>query len=108
MKFKVRDGFVVHHQWLVELPSGKKDVRTSTHYEGETVEFDPAAAFEHLHKLEAADKAAERFLESVVVDIPAPTAAAVDHEAVATAVVAALLKLGVVVKPAEQAAQEEA
>lgn len=67
MKFIVRNGFVVHDSKLVKIKQGDKEVKqiqTNSHYEGQTVDFDPATALDHLHKLEPADKEAIKFAET--------------------------------------------
>lgn len=95
MKFKVREGFVVHHSKVVEIDLGndevKKEVQTQTYYQRQGVEFTAAEAEEHLHKLEPADKAAQDYMAARAVPASEPVAAGgVDHEALAATVAAAV------------------
>ena len=87
MKFKVREGFVVHDTKIVKVKQGSQEVKqpqTNTYYEGQEVDFDAATATEHLHKLEAADKKAEEFVAGLTV--PDSTATqGLDHSAAISA-----------------------
>ena len=83
MRFKVREGFVVHHRRLVEVPGlveGETtvEIQESSFYAKQIVEFDADEAREHVHKLEPFDKEAKAWLESLAVafDAPAPAAPA--------------------------------
>lgn len=67
MKFTVREGFVVHQTKLVEVNINGDTTRqpqTNSYYSGQTVDFEEADALDHLHKLEAVDKAAAAFVAS--------------------------------------------
>jgi len=67
MKFIVRKGFVVHDSKLISIQQGDQEVsqvQTNTYYEGQTVDLETDTALEHLHKLEAADKEAAKFMDS--------------------------------------------
>lgn len=80
MKFKVREGFVVHTRKVLDIDLGngdiRKEVQENTVYPGQTVDFDAAEAEDHLHKLEAADKEAQKYLDSRAVPEPAAPVAA--------------------------------
>jgi hypothetical protein len=87
MKFLVREGFVVHDTKFVTVKQNGQDVKqeqTNTHYEGQTVDFDSVSALEHLHKLQPADKEAEKFAASLVLESAAP-GAVLDHSTAITA-----------------------
>ena len=80
MRFKVREGFVVHHRRLVEVPGlveGETtvEIQESSFYAKQIVEFDADEAREHVHKLEPFDKEAKAWLESLAVSFDAPAAA---------------------------------
>lgn len=96
MKFKVREGFVVHHSQVVELDIGGGEVRretqTNTYYQGQVVDFTAEEAEEHLHKLEPADKDAAKYVEARFVPSAAPPVAAggIDPDVFARAVAAAV------------------
>jgi hypothetical protein len=67
MKFKVRDGFVVHLESIVERYDGVKKIKhgkVDTSYGGEIVDLSEKDARLHLHKLEPLDKDARGLLES--------------------------------------------
>jgi hypothetical protein len=67
MKFKVREGLVVHLVTMVEVSEGKFEKQTNSYYAGQLVELDEEQANEHLHKLEAfKDRDAVEFLNSKV------------------------------------------
>lgn len=100
MKFKVREGFVVHHSKVIEIDLGggetKKEIQTNTYYQGQNVDFTADEAEDHLHKLEPFDKEAQKYLEgraAPVTELPVP--GAVDAQAIAAAVAAALQALGI-------------
>jgi hypothetical protein len=66
MKFKVRKGFAVHAERIVERWDGHKkikDGKVDTFFENEEVELTEADARKHLHKLEPRDKDARALLE---------------------------------------------
>jgi hypothetical protein len=89
MKFKVRDGLVVHLVTEVEVSEGKFEKQTNSYYGGQLVELDEAQANEHLHKLEAfKDREAVEFLAGKV--LPAAPGAALGLSAETTALVEAL------------------
>ena len=72
MKFKVREGFVVHHSKVIEIDLGggetKKEIQTNTYYQGQNVDFTADEAEDHLHKLEPFDKEAQKAKKFPVVD----------------------------------------
>ena len=102
MKFKVRNGFVVHHTTTKKV-AGEWQETTSTYSEGEEVSFDEAAAKLHAHKLEPIDTDAKKYLGGFVLAAtqqPAPAAStAVDQAAIAGAVTQALIAAGVIATP---------
>lgn len=110
MKFKVREGFVVHHSQIVELDIGGGEVRretqTNTYYQGQVVDFTAEEAEDHLHKLEPADKDSTRYLESRFVPDAAATvpAGGIDAAAFAAAVAAAVAQVLAAQQPAAPAA----
>ena len=80
MRFKVREGFVIHHRRLVKVPGlvdGEEtiEVQVSSYYAKQVVDFDPDEAREHAHKLEPFDKEAKAWLEGLAVAFDAPVAA---------------------------------
>lgn len=111
MKFKVRPGFVVHLSRVVEIDNNgqiEKQVQTNSFFpNGDAFELSEADAFDHLHKLEPADKEATKWIESqfAPVDEPKPVGS-VDPAALAQAVAATLQAMGLVV-PAVQANQSQ-
>lgn len=95
MKFKVREGFVVHHSKVIEIDLGndevKKETQTNTYYQGQLVDFIADEAESHLHKLEPADKEAQKYVESrFVPETAAPVAGGIDAAALAQIVAAAV------------------
>jgi hypothetical protein len=67
MKFFVRKGYAVHHDYVVEIEAdGRKlkEERRDSYYSGDKVEFNAEQAANHVHKLEPApgDKEAAAFL----------------------------------------------
>jgi len=94
MKFNVRTGYVVHLATLVIVMQAGREVKqeqTQSYYEGQTVELDADQARDHAHKLEPVDKAAERFLDGLVLANAQPAAAAaIDAGVLATAIAQAL------------------
>lgn len=89
MKFKVRTGFVIHDQKVVEV-GGQRQVQESSYFEGQDVDFDEDTATMHMHKLEPMDRKAEAFLASKHPTPAAPVAgASIDYALLAQAIVAA-------------------
>ncbi len=74
MKFKIRDGFIVHHSKLVDIDLGngniKQEIQTATYYQGQTVDFTVVDAEQHLHKLEPLDDAARQYVSGRHVPTP--------------------------------------
>lgn len=92
MKFKVREGFVVHHTTLVKVVISGEEVnqpQTNSYYQGQTVDFTAEEAEEHLHKLEAADKEAQKYLDSRAVPTPGATVSGTGMDAATLAQVVA-------------------
>lgn len=96
MKFTVREGFVVHQTKLVEVIINGETTRqpqTNSYYGGQTVDFDESDALDHLHKLEAADKAAAAFVASRTRTADAaPAAPVVTADAIQALIDAAVAK----------------
>jgi len=95
MKFTVREGFVVHDTKVVTVKQQGKSVlqpQTNTYYEGNTAELDSASALEHLHKLEPADKEAEKFVASFILKTETSNAP-LDHSAAISALADQISKL---------------
>lgn len=93
MKFRVREGFVIHDTRIVEV-AGKPAEQTNSYYEGQPVDFDEDTALKHMHKLEPEDKAAEKFLTSRHAPVSAAPVQGMDpavlSQLIAQAVAAAL------------------
>jgi len=90
MKFRIRNDFVVHNTRLVSLilnGEETKQPQTNSYYGGQDVDFDESEAAEHAHKLEPLDKAAAKYLESLVrpIDTPVGTSG-IDQAALANAI----------------------
>lgn len=88
MKFKVRDGYIIHDV-QVRIVSGERLETTNVYPAGEIVDFDEDQANDHLHKLEPQDKAATAFVEKRFVPPPAVTQAPTIDPAVIAQIVAA-------------------
>lgn len=80
MKFKVREGFILSRIDYV-MRGDKKEPRTTTAYEGEEIDLTEAQAAEHLHQLEATDKASQKFMDSRTVPTAPVAAGGLDGEA---------------------------
>lgn len=78
MKFKIRQGFVVHHVTYVDVPDGNggstREEQRNSYYAGQNVDFDEAAALQHYHKLDPQDKDARAWLDARAVAFDAPAA----------------------------------
>ena len=94
MKFKIREGFVVHLEKILDV-GGARTTVTQPIFAGETADFTPEQAADHLHKLEPLDKDASKFADAAVVDVPTPAAAPVDQAALAAAIAATLAAMGI-------------
>lgn len=97
MKFKVREGFIVHDVRLEDNGDGTKSEVSNTYPAGKVVEFDAETAALHAHKLEPIDDAATKFLESKHRDASLPTeaVAAMNPAAIAAVVAATLAAMGI-------------
>ena len=93
MKFKIREGMVVHLRTKVDLGNDKFDYQETSHFPGQIVDLDADVASEHAHKLEPAptgkgsvDKEAEAFLASYLPPAAAPIGISAEQQALITAV----------------------
>ena len=98
MRFKVREGFVIHHRRLVKVPGlvdGEEtiEVQQSSFYAKQVVDFDAEEASEHAHKLEPFDKEAKAWLEGLAVTFDAPVAVTFDAPVAAAPAGASLEQL---------------
>ncbi len=92
MKFNVRTGFVV--AYTDRIKQGDKTVERAYAFypEDGPIDLDKAHALDHAHKLEAADKEAKALLDSLVLPAaPAVAAGGIDVQAMATALVQAMV-----------------
>lgn len=69
MKFKVREGFVVKLQNVIDLGDNRKEVQETTHFAGQSIDVDVDVADLHAHKLEPLDKAATAYLDAQVLPV---------------------------------------
>jgi len=102
MKFQVRAGYVIHDTRIVTI-GDKRVEQTSSYYEGEQADFDEDTAMNHLHKLEPADKASEKFLAARA-QLVSPPATGIDpvmlQQLISQAVAAAVAGVAAAQKPA--------
>lgn len=80
MKFKVREGFVLKRTDMVQR-GDKFEPRDTIAYEGEEIDLTELQAAEHLHQLEAVDKAAQKFADARTVATAPVAAGGLDGEA---------------------------
>jgi hypothetical protein len=85
MKFKVREGFVIHLITMLDLGDGQPPQKQENQFHpGQVVEMTPEQASDHLHKIEAfQDKDASRFLANKVLPAAPGAALGLTPEAVA-------------------------
>ena len=109
-KYNIRQPFAVHLEVVTDVvkPDGRK-VRQRTqqsYFPGQAIEFTDDQALEHLHKLEPADPAAEKFLKGFNARQDEVRAAREDRDSsalddrIAAAVADALAKAGIKSKAA--------
>ncbi len=98
MKFKVRDGMVVHLRTKVDLGNEKFEYQETSIYAGQVVDLTAEQATDHAHKLEPApngktvDKDAEAFLAGYAAPAAAPIGISAEQTALIQAVAAETAK----------------
>jgi len=99
MKFKIREGMVVHLRTKVEIADDKFDYQDTSHFAGQVVDLTEDQAREHAHKLEPApigkgsvDKEAEAFLASFLPPAATPVGISAEQQALISAVAAETAK----------------
>lgn len=97
MKFKIRDGFVVIVQKMIEInvlgeDQPRRQYQENTYYAGQIVDFEVEDAEANLHKLEPIDKDAKAYTEKRTQPVTAPVAETGMNGAMLAEIVAAAVK----------------